>query len=66
MLIRRFPKTPTGALKTVCPGENALETAASSPPVPELPSNTTSALVPKIGRMPLSMRPSSSANSGPR
>ena len=45
MEMKRLPKTPTGHASTqVAAARTALATAASSPPVPELPSSTTSAL----------------------
>jgi hypothetical protein len=64
---KRLPKTPTEHDKQVSPGANMLTIAVSRPPVPELPSTSTSPLRSEDRRSARSMRPSStSANSAPR
>ncbi len=65
--IRRWPNTPIGHASSRSPGPNRLPTAASSPPVPDEPSTTTSPdSVPKTGLRRAAMRSSSTLNSGPR
>ncbi len=63
---KRFPNEPTAHESSRSPGERKLATAASSAPVPELPSRSTSPPVPKAGRSASSMRASIAANSWSR
>src|SRR5262245_54892771 len=51
---------------TRSPGERTLTTAASSPPEPAVVIMATSDVVPKNGCMPVRIRSSIAANSGPR
>ena len=62
----RSPNEPIETPRTRSPGESTLTTAASSPPDPAVVIIAMSDVVPKNGRIPVRIRSSIAANSGPR
>src|SRR6478736_1882610 len=62
----RSPNEPMDTPRTLSPGDIVLTTAASRPPDPAVVIIATSELVPKNGFMPVRIRSSIAANSGPR
>ena len=62
----RSPNEPIDTPRTLSPGDIVLTTAASSPPEPAVVIIATSEVVPKNGFMPVRIRSSIAANSGPR
>src|SRR6478735_9756475 len=62
----RSPKLPIETPRTRSPGESVLTIAASRPPLPAHVSIAMSPAVPKNGFMPVRIRSSIAANSGPR